>query len=207
MSLSYLGTPPTPPRIVLTGGPGGGKTAVLEVVRRHFCEHIIVLPEAATVLFGGGFPRATTEGGLRAVQRAIFRVQDELERIALAEGNVGVVLCDRGVLDGLAYWPDPGASFFTEMATTETEALARYASVVHLRTPAVRDYDHSNPTRVESAADALRLDARVADAWTHHPRRTFIEADDDFVRKLSRSIETLEAFLPACCRGHEWRAR
>ena len=39
--------PGLPARIVLTGGPGGGKTAVLEVVRRHFCEHVVVLPEAA----------------------------------------------------------------------------------------------------------------------------------------------------------------
>ncbi len=40
--------------VVLTGGPGAGKTAVLEVVRRRFCEHVAVLPEAASILFGGG---------------------------------------------------------------------------------------------------------------------------------------------------------
>ena len=44
-------------RIVLTGGPGAGKTAVLELVRQHFCEHVHVLSEAASVVFGGGFPR------------------------------------------------------------------------------------------------------------------------------------------------------
>ena len=40
--------------MVLTGGPGAGKTAVLEVVRRTFCEHVTVLPEAASILFMGG---------------------------------------------------------------------------------------------------------------------------------------------------------
>lgn len=34
-------------RVVLTGGPGAGKTAVLELIRRSFCEHVKVLPEAA----------------------------------------------------------------------------------------------------------------------------------------------------------------
>ncbi len=50
--------------VVLTGGPGAGKTAVLEVIRHAFCQHVAVLPESATVLFGGGFPRHDTEAGL-----------------------------------------------------------------------------------------------------------------------------------------------
>ncbi len=44
-------------RIALTGGPGAGKTAVLELLRKYFCKHVRVLPEAASILFGGGFPR------------------------------------------------------------------------------------------------------------------------------------------------------
>ena len=44
-------------RIVLTGGPGAGKTAVLELVRQEFCAHVQVRPEAAGIVFGGGFPR------------------------------------------------------------------------------------------------------------------------------------------------------
>ncbi len=39
-------------RIVLTGGPGAGKTALLELIRQSFCEHVTVLPEAASVIFG-----------------------------------------------------------------------------------------------------------------------------------------------------------
>ena len=76
--------PHTHTRIVLTGGPGTGKTAVLELVRQHFCEHVHVLREAAGIVFGGGFPHATEGDVLRAAQRAIFYVQRELE--AAAEG-------------------------------------------------------------------------------------------------------------------------
>jgi DNA helicase TIP49 (TBP-interacting protein) len=49
----------TPYRVVLTGGPGAGKTAVLEVIRRALCRHVHVLPESAGILFGGGFPRGS----------------------------------------------------------------------------------------------------------------------------------------------------
>lgn len=57
-------------RIVLTGGPGAGKTAVLE--RRYFCKHIDALPESARILFGGGLRRETTVLGRAASRRAIF---------------------------------------------------------------------------------------------------------------------------------------
>jgi hypothetical protein len=40
-------------KIALTGGPGAGKTAVLELVRQYFCRHMELLPEAAGILFGG----------------------------------------------------------------------------------------------------------------------------------------------------------
>jgi predicted ATPase len=51
-----------PKLVVLTGGPGAGKTALLEVVRRHFCEHVVVLPEAASIVFGGGLASRLTCG-------------------------------------------------------------------------------------------------------------------------------------------------
>ena len=34
-----------PRRVVLTGGPGAGKTAALEMIKQSFCEHVRVLPE------------------------------------------------------------------------------------------------------------------------------------------------------------------
>jgi hypothetical protein len=38
-------------RVVLTGGRGAGKTAVLELVRQHLCRHVDVLAESASILF------------------------------------------------------------------------------------------------------------------------------------------------------------
>src|SRR5690349_20834684 len=95
-----------PRRIVLTGGPGAGKTAVLDLVRKSLCRHVEVLPESAGIVFGGGFPRGATPAMRRASQRAIFHIQRELEAIALA-GESAITLCDRGTVDGSAYWPGP----------------------------------------------------------------------------------------------------
>jgi len=91
-----------PRRVVLTGGPGAGKTAVLEMVRRSMCQHVHVLPEAASIVFGGGFPREDDPTCRRAAQRAIYHVQRALE-VTGAAHNPAIVLCDRGTIDGLAY--------------------------------------------------------------------------------------------------------
>jgi predicted ATPase len=188
-------------RIVLTGGPGAGKTAVLELVRQFFCQHIQVLPETASILFSGGFPRGESTGTRRATQRAIYYVQRELERSADEGSSSAIVLCDRGTVDGVAYWPGPG-ELWTEVGAALDEELARYDAVLHLRTPsAASGYDHSNPVRVESAAEAARIDERILRAWERHPRRYVVESAVDFLEKAHRAIEFLRGELPPCCQG------
>lgn len=194
--------PHSPRRVAITGGPGAGKTAVLEFVQRYLCEHVVVLPEAAGILYGGGFPRRESRDARRAAQLAIYHVQVQLERLALADGLPALVLCDRGVLDGTAYWPGELGEFFREAGTTRAAALARYDAVIHLRTPGDGGgYNHRNPLRVESAAEARALDARLLDAWRDHPRRVIIESTMDFRDKLDRTVRVLREELPACCRA------
>ena len=189
-------------RIVLTGGPGAGKTAVLALVRQSFCRHVVVLPEAASILFGGGLPRAATARGREAVQRAIFHVQRAVEDLA-EEEPPAVVLCDRGTPDGFAYWPEPREDFWAALGTTRAGELARYDAVIHLRVPSLgHGYDHSNPVRTESAEEAAAIDGRIAAAWAGHPRLLVVESAPDFLEKAQASIALLRAELPACCRGH-----
>ncbi|HET9209393.1 MAG TPA: ATP-binding protein [Thermoanaerobaculia bacterium] len=186
-------------RIVLTGGPGAGKTAVLELVHQSFCKHVKVLPESAGIVFGGGFPRAEEGEVLRASQRAIFHVQRELEATGDAS-DAAIVLCDRGTIDGAAYWPGPD-DLFSAVGTTREEQLRRYEAVIHLRTPSV-GYNHQNPLRTESQAQAAAIDERIYQAWDGHPRRFIVEASPDFLTKATRALEILRAEMPECCRSH-----
>jgi predicted ATPase len=192
-----------PHLVVLTGGPGAGKTAVLEIVKRNFCEHVHVLPEAASIVFGGGFPRETTLVGRAAAQRAIRYVQRELERSAVEQRKGAVILCDRGTLDGLAYWPLDERSWFAETGTTREAELSRYTSVIHLRTPPIDGgYDRKNPLRIESAVEARAIDVRIEHAWAGHPHRTFVDNTTDFMKKVGRAVSLIREAVPPCCRGH-----
>lgn len=189
-------------RVVLTGGPGAGKTAILALIRQSFCEHVKVLPESASIVFGGGFPRGRNPAMLRPAQRAIFYVQRELEAAGDAE-NPAIVLCDRGTVDGSAYWPGGGEDLWASVGTTLEEQLRHYDAVVHLRTPATADgYNHENALRIESAAEAADVDARVDHAWERHPRRFIVEPAADFLDKAARVLDILRGELPECCRHH-----
>lgn len=194
-------------RIVLTGGPGAGKTAVLELLKTSLCQHVVVLPESAGIVFGGGFPRHQNAGVKRAAQRAIYHVQFELEAAADAEDH-RIVLCDRGTVDGVAYWPGPD-DFWSAVGTKRDHALGRYDAVVHLRVPAAGDgYGHQNPLRVETPEQAREIDERILHAWEGHPHRYIVSASSDFITKAERALAILRQELPECCRDHTvhaWR--
>jgi predicted ATPase len=188
-------------RIVLTGGPGAGKTAVLELIRQYFCSHVKVLPEAAGIVFGGGFPRSDASELRRAAQRAIFYVQRELE--AAADGNnPAIVLCDRGTMDGAAYWRAP-EDLWVAVRTKRDEQLARHHAVIHLRTPtADGGYNQQNPLRIESAVEAAAVDAPIAESWADHPRWFVVEPTSDFLARARRALAILREQMPECCRRH-----
>ncbi len=190
-------------RVVLTGGPGAGKTSVLELIKKSFCEHVQVLPESASIVFGGGFPRRDDDSSRRCAQRAIFHVQRELETLVLASANAAVALCDRGTLDGLAYWPGREDEYFHEVGTTFDAEIVRYAAVIHLRTPSSDGgYNHLNPLRSEDAGQAARIDERIAAIWSRHPRCFQVRNAAEFLDKARAVLALVRAEVPECCRHH-----
>ena len=192
----------TPRRVVLTGGPGAGKTAVLELIRHSLCRHVRILPESAGVVFGGGFPRDDHVKCRRAAQRAIYHVQKEREAAGDAH-SPAIVLCDRGTIDGLAYWPGRPDSFWSSIGTTLEAELGRYDTVLHLRTPSAQEgYNHQNPLRTESALSAAQVDARILEVWQQHPQRHIVESTGVFLDKAAHTLDLLRACVPICCAGH-----
>jgi predicted ATPase len=190
-----------PRRVALTGGPGAGKTAVLELMRLFFCEHVKALPEAAGIVFGGRFPRSDRAPLRQAAQRAIFHIQRELESIAETD-DAAVVLCDRGTVDCAAYWIGEG-DLFSAVGTTRAIELARYDAVIHLRTPTTAPaYNRENPLRLESIEEAAAIDLRIATQWSEHPRRFVVEATEDFLHKAAKALALLRNEVPECCRHH-----
>jgi hypothetical protein len=72
-----------------------------------------------------------------------------------------------------------------------------------LKTPPLANgYNHQNPLRVESAAEAARIDAAILTAWRDHPRRYLVGPTPDFLAKARTVIDIVRSELPECCRHH-----
>ncbi len=179
-------------KLVITGGPSGGKTTIIEILKREYSEEIAVVPEAATILYSGGFPRIKTLNGRLAAQRSIFWVQRELEILMAHQYPDRLIVCDRGSLDGAAYWPKQASQdFFNSLKTSEADELDRYDFVLHLDTADENHFDTSNPVRTETHEEALKLNKAILDAWTHHPHRIRIKHQDNFLKKIDEALHVV----------------
>lgn len=184
-------------RIVLTGGPGGGKTTAADLFRREIGERVVIVPEAATLLFSGGFPRSTEVHARRSAQCAIYHVQKNLEDVQSALYPDRILLCDRGTLDGAAYFPNEMQEFFEAVRSTEQAELDRYDAVIFFETAAAggMSVEGGNPTRIESNEQALALDHRLRKVWSRHPRFVIVPHNPSFVKKIMFGLAALESIV------------
>jgi predicted ATPase len=184
-------------RVVLTGGPGGGKTTAADLYRREIGDEVVVVPEAATILYLGGFPRLGENGVRRATQRAIYHVQLNLEDAQSAHYKSRVLLCDRGSIDGAVYWPTTPDEFFQEMNTSLEKELSRYDAVLFFETAAVGgiSIEGGNPARIESIQEALELDRKLKALWSQHPNFVFVPHEKSFIKKVNSGMQKLSDFV------------
>lgn len=184
-------------RVVLTGGPGGGKTTAADLYRREIGDEVVVVPEAATLLYTGGFPRAGKTGVREATQRAIYHVQLNLEDAQSAHFDRRVLLCDRGTIDGAVYWPGQPDAFFKHLGTSLEKELARYDAVIFFETAAVGgiSIEGGNRTRIESIEEALVLDSNLKKLWSQHPHFVFVPHEKSFIKKVTSGLSELAKFV------------
>ncbi|HOX22798.1 MAG TPA: ATP-binding protein [Elusimicrobiales bacterium] len=176
-------------RIVFTGGPSGGKTSTIEVLQRHFGAKIAVVPEAASILYTGGFPRRPETA--QNTQRAIYYIVRELEDLTERTSDASVIICDRGTLDGEAYWPSGEGTLLESVGSTPEQEFARYDAVVFMHTPKTLSFYQGSSTRIESHRQALELDKKLEKVWKNHPKLYLMDEHSDFIEKMNRSIEIL----------------
>lgn len=185
-------------RVAISGGPGGGKSTVAAAVAREFGARVVVVPEVATHLLGGFFPGISGPDDRRAVQRAIYHVQINLEAVHRARCSGDTVLVfDRGVVDGAAYWPDGTDAFFASVGGDAGAARERYDAVLFLESAAQGGHaiDQGNAARTEQRAEAVRLDSILYELWSAHPRFRFVAQTESFETKVDKALEALRELI------------
>src|SRR5688572_6070925 len=183
-------------RVVLTGGPGAGKTVVSAAIARADPARFVLVPEAATQVYDALRTRwdLLDLEGRRDVQRRIYRLQREQEERLARDFPDKTLLLDRGTIDGAAYWPEGPADYWRDLGTTAEAELARYDKVIWMQTAAaVGAYDghSSNPCRFEDAEAAIASGNLLRELWAGHPNLVHVEA---FAR-LEQKIQAVTKLL------------
>jgi hypothetical protein len=108
-----------------------------------------------------------------------------------------LLMCDRGTLDGLAYWPDDEQSYLARVGTTFEAEVARYGAVILFQTAAVHgeDVKSTNPYRTEDSQPAVALDEKLRRVWSRHPNFHFIPAQLSFMAKINHGLKTIADVL------------
>jgi hypothetical protein len=71
-----------------------------------------------------------------------------------------------------------------------------------MRTPPPAHYEReSNGVRIEDAALAAAIDARLAHAWAAHPHVVRIDSRVEFLDKAAAVLQLLDREVPLCCRS------
>ncbi len=191
-------------KIVLTGGPGGGKTTSLACLKKRLEKHglrVFVVPEAATLLFNSGVDlRGISEAKLMKLQAAMVylmvALEDSIEDIARSSEQDSVILCDRGVFDvGAFMTPKQWNTMLDKLEWSRAELRDRYDAVVHLMSAASGAAEHytteNNAARTETPEQARELDERIKNMWIGHPHLRVVESYSDFSTKLQHVINAI----------------
>jgi predicted ATPase len=194
-------------KIVLTGGPCSGKTTVQRALQEEFHNQVVLVPEVATLLLGGGFPIPGKDLPWSAewqasFQAAVLPLQQSLEdTYVLVARNQGskLVVCDRGILDGAAYTPGGVEEFCRRFGVNKAEALARYDAILHLESLATSSPDFygktGNDSRFEPLAEAQRLEHATRAVWGDHPRHLIIDGLRGFDVKMAEVLGIIRFLL------------
>jgi predicted ATPase len=185
-------------RIVLTGGPGSGKTAITAHLARMNPERFVLVPEAATQIYAAARTRwdLVDVVGRRELQRRIYRLQREQEDRIARQNPDRILLLDRGTVDGAAYWPEGPEAYWIDLGTSHQTELARYDQVIWMQTAAsigIYDGQESNPCRFEDAAGAITAGELLIRLWGGHKKLVKIPAYQTLDEKIAAVMKILES--------------
>ena len=197
-------------RFVFTGGPCGGKTTSLARIFSYLRDRgfeVIKCPEAYTTLSSNGMSVDffSTPGMATVIQNTVMdrqvTLEDGLFNVLKARGNPGVLLCDRGTMDGGVYLPEEEFDGIIKDRGTDMVTLrdSRYDAVFHLVTAAdgaEQFYTlENNKVRTESAEEARRVDKKTQRAWVGHPHLYCIDNSTDFEGKMTRLVDVISKIV------------
>lgn len=194
-------------KIVLTGGPCGGKTTALKYISEELEKlniPTLTISEVASRLLSAG--KTPENVGSYEFHKELFEIElaEETEKTQIAQNmncEKAVLLFDRGLLDSRAYVTEAEFAKYAGLHNLNEDVIRNsYDAVFHMVTSAngAEAYygNDTNIFRRESSLEKAReVDTDVMAVWTGTPHLRIIDNSTDFETKLKRLLKEVVAFL------------
>lgn len=192
-------------KLVLTGGPCGGKStgqARLSTFFENLGWKVFRVPETASVLLSGGikFSDLSEEESTMFQEnllKTMLQIEDTFFELGRTCKRNCLIICDRGAMDASAYIAkDKWEHIMNENFWNSVELRDnRYNQIIHMVSAArgAEEFysieDHN--CRSEDVQLARELDVKAAAAWVGHPYFDVIDNSTDFEGKIRRMIASV----------------
>lgn len=192
-------------KVVLTGGPCGGKTtgqSRLSTFFENLGWKVFCAPESAHIYLGGGarFQDMTKKEAFvfqQNIIKTMMRVENTFHDLAASRKKDVLLICDRGVMDGSTYLPHEDWEDMKRGNDWHEVDLRdnRYNQIIHMvsaASGAEAFYTlQGHQTRHEGIDRAREIDTITANAWVGHPYFDVIDNSTGFEEKISRLISAV----------------
>lgn len=193
-------------RIVLTGGPGSGKTSVLEKIYQVYSSEgykVIIVPETATELMNNGITFKDGSISLLDFQELVMRLQLAKEEVVdraieLADTDKIIVVYDRGTIDNTAYIKkEEFEEILARLNNVKSFAdlMNKYDLVINLVGREDFYTTENNKARSESASEALKLGDATLKCWLGHKKVKIVLPKETIEEKTSEVLNTINELL------------
>lgn len=184
-------------KIVLTGGPCGGKTSSLNYFTKMILNDgmsVAAISETANFLLSLGF--------MPNVNISVFDFQDLLFKLQFIkeykqEGKTDVLLCDRGLLDGKGYiFSDEFKKILEINNVSERLILTTYAAALYMRTIAYEfQTEFQLKRKYETPELGIARDKKCLDIWNSLILNRNLNDFDSLKNKQIKLYAILKEFL------------
>lgn len=197
-------------RIVLTGGPGSGKTTVLNSIVNMYTSlgvKVVVVSETATEIINSGIkPFGDDKIEMLDFQKLVLSLQLSKEKIydeairmyqKVHPNEDILIIYDRGSIDNKAYITDEefDAVMQSVCDADYSTILNKYDLIIDLVGSKKFYTLENNKARSESADVALTLGEKTLKSWVGHPKVKIVGPKENMNDKVSEVVSYINELL------------
>ncbi len=197
-------------KVVLTGGPGSGKTTILNYIKEHFKDSgkkLLVVNETATDMINSGV-KCFGEDNIDILdfQELVLKLQlskeDIYDKAAYMYSkkypleNI-LIIYDRGTIDNRAFITDEQfKNLLSNVSNCNClDLLNNYDLVIDLVSSTEFYTTSNNSARSEDVETALSLGVRILKCWEGHPKLKIVLPKETITEKVEEVINYLDDLM------------